>query len=125
MKHLTLALIGLTAAAILPGCIIVPDEPYVAHIHRDGCGHYYWHRAWHSTVHPADCHRCGSTVVHVHRDGCGHYFWHNAWYSYAHPADCAQCRPAVHVHLHRDGCGHYYWHGAWHARRHPADCCRR
>ncbi len=111
------AAIGLVLVLALAGCILDAGGP--GHVHRDGCGHYYWHDSWWDSPHPANCTTC-PPQGHVHAHGCGHYYWHNAWYDTPHPEDCAVCRPRVHVH--GDGCGHHHWHNGWHDTPHPIDC---
>lgn len=33
----------------------VDPIPNLEHVHKEGCGHYFWHGNWHDKPHPADC----------------------------------------------------------------------
>jgi hypothetical protein len=106
VRALVLSAMTFAAGALLGGCYTHLYYDYEAplhhvHAHGDGCGHYYWHGAWRTHLHPDPCQVCifgpsratvyHASVVHVHAAGCGHYWWHDAWYDYPHPMGCGAC----------------------------------
>lgn len=106
-----------------PGYIIQYDTR--AHVHHEGCGHYFYEDRWHQF--PKD---------HVHHEGCGHFFYDNTWHRFPrghyHYPGCGhyfydyQWWDFPRRHKHGPHCGHFRYDGIWHrfpkTHRHGPDC---
>lgn len=92
--------------------VVVHTRP--RHVHGIGCGHYYYHGAWHNLPHAQGCKRPHNTkVVVFYGPGPGRFYWHGAWHRRPHPRNC---RHAWHLHRHGPRCGHHFYKGKWYIR---------